>query len=223
MIERIVVGQMFTNAYIYSEWKKECIVIDPGGSAEEIIRQITLKNLTPRGIACTHGHLDHVAAVGQLKFYYEEKGAKVPVAIHSLDKHYLGKTAKRAHKQSFRNLGILDPDLFDSFFSPLPEPDIILEEGKKIFDSDLTVIHTPGHTKGGVSFYSEKQNILFSGDTLFFEGIGRTDLPEGDGKILFDSIKNKLYSLPELTRVFPGHGPDTTLEREMRHNPFVSG
>ena len=223
MVERIVVGQMYTNAYIYSDWKKECILVDPGDDGEEIIRHLTLKNLTPRGIAFTHGHLDHIAGTAIILEFYREKDVTIPLAIHSEDQRYLGKRAKKIHQKNFRDLGLQGTDLFESLFSPVPDPDILLDEGDFLFDSDLVTVFTPGHTRGSVSFYSEKQGVLFSGDTLFFEGIGRTDLPEGDSEAIITSIKEKLYVLPPLTRVFPGHGPDTVLEREIKHNPFVSG
>jgi len=221
MVERIVVGSMYTNAYIYSEWKKECILIDPGDDHEEIIRHLTLKNLVPRGIALTHGHLDHISAISPIQDYFAEKEIKLPIAVHKKDKQFLGKNAEQVHRKNFNDLGLNDDTLFNSIFTDLPPADIFLDEGDYIFDSDLVVIHTPGHTAGSLCFYSESQGILFSGDTLFFEGIGRTDLPEGNMEKILSSIKKKLFTLPELTRIFPGHGPDTTLEREIRHNPFV--
>ncbi|HKK64272.1 MAG TPA: MBL fold metallo-hydrolase, partial [Clostridia bacterium] len=111
--------------------------------------------------------------------------------------------------------------LFHSFLENLPEADVLLEEEQFILDTDLQVIHTPGHTPGGISIYSESDLILFSGDTLFFEGVGRTDLPGGDSDQLRSSILDKLFTLPDETRVFPGHGPFTTIEREKNHNPFL--
>ena len=110
---------------------------------------------------------------------------------------------------------------FESMFQEIPAADTILQEHDSVFDSDLTVIHTPGHTRGSICLYSEKKNILFTGDTLFCEGIGRSDLPGGDAKTLTSSILKKLYTLPPETRIFPGHGPQSTLEREMNYNPFV--
>jgi glyoxylase-like metal-dependent hydrolase (beta-lactamase superfamily II) len=90
-----------------------------------------------------------------------------------------------------------------------------------VFESDLRVIHTPGHTKGSISLYSLSQGVLFSGDTLFFEGIGRTDTRDGDAKAILSSIQKKLITLPPETRVFPGHGPFTTIEREIKNNPYI--
>lgn len=221
MVERIIVGLMYTNAYIFQTGQKRCLVIDPGGDVDKIISSLDLKNLRPDGIICTHGHLDHVAAVGLLRQHYAEKGVEIPVAVHEYDKHYLGKSGEQAHRKSLQELGLGGEELFQTLFSPLPEPDLFLKEGDGVFDSELTVLHTPGHTPGSVSLYCESQNLLFSGDTLFFEGVGRTDLPEGDTNQLLSSIREKLFTLPEVTRVFPGHGPDTSLEREIHHNPFL--
>jgi glyoxylase-like metal-dependent hydrolase (beta-lactamase superfamily II) len=123
--------------------------------------------------------------------------------------------------QDISMLGVEFHSLFHGFLQNLPQYDYLLEEGDTILDTDLTVIHTPGHTPGGISIYSESDLILFSGDTLFFEGVGRTDLPGGNTDLLLQSIREKLFSLPEDTRVFPGHGPYTTIEREKNHNPFL--
>jgi glyoxylase-like metal-dependent hydrolase (beta-lactamase superfamily II) len=221
MIERIIVGLMYTNAYIFQTGQKTCLIVDPGADTEKIISSLTLKNLKPQGIICTHGHLDHVSAIGGLTEHYREQGIDMQVAIHEDDKHYLGATAEKAHRDSLMELGLGGEEYFNALFSPLPEPSVFLKEGEHVFDSELIPIHTPGHTMGSVSLYCESQNLVFSGDTLFFEGIGRTDLNDGDGELLIKSIKEKLFTLPENTRIFPGHGPDTTLEREINHNPFL--
>ncbi|SRR6056297_357332 len=221
MVDRIVAGLLNTNTYLFSHWKKGCIVIDPAGNVEEIISHIETKNFTPLAIICTHGHFDHIAAIGQLRNYYKEKDVELPIYIHTLDSKYLGKSGTERHLQDLSQLGAEFHSLFHSFLQNLPEADELLEEGDYILDTDLQVIHTPGHTAGGISIYSESDQILFSGDTLFFEGIGRTDLPGGDAEQLRNSILDKLFALPEDTRVFPGHGPFTTLEREKNHNPFL--
>ncbi|MBN2510174.1 MAG: MBL fold metallo-hydrolase [Spirochaetales bacterium] len=222
MVERIVVGQMSTNSYIYSEWRKECIVIDPGGDFEKILSHMAIKNLKPRGIVCTHGHLDHISAAGAIARHYESEELHVPVAIHEKDREYLGKKAEKAHLKSFSGLTSGPEEIFSVFGDDFANADIILEEGDTVFDSTLTVIHTPGHTQGSICLYSESMGVLFSGDTLFFEGVGRTDLHKGDSRALLKSIREKLFTLPEETRVFPGHGPNTTLEREIKNNPFVN-
>jgi glyoxylase-like metal-dependent hydrolase (beta-lactamase superfamily II) len=106
-------------------------------------------------------------------------------------------------------------------FEATPEPDILLKEGDDVFKSGLKVIETPGHTLGSISLYCKKEAILFTGDTLFFEGIGRADLPGGNEKALVKSLREKLMVLPHETNVYPGHGPVTTLEREIKGNPYL--
>lgn len=221
MVERIIIEPFSVNTYIFSEWKKECILIDPGGEPEKIIEQMVEKNLKPRGIVCTHGHLDHIGAILHLKDYYLNKGILLKVAVHKDDSIFFGPDAKGIHLKSLKGI---PEELFDKLNIPLhsiPAVDILLKEGDTLFDSQLTVIHTPGHTPGSISLYCEPQKFLFSGDTLFFESVGRSDLPGGDGGILIESIKNKLFTLPDDTRIMPGHGPLTTIEREKKNNPFL--
>jgi len=221
MIERIVTGLMRTNTYLFSAWKKECILIDPGGDADIIIKHMNVKNLTPRGIICTHGHLDHIAAAGAVKDHFLGKGIMLKIAVHESDSHYFGDEAKTEHLKNMENLGPDAVNYVNQVFTPIPEADILLKDQDSVFDSDLKVYHTPGHTSGGICLYSESQSLLFSGDTLFFEGIGRTDLPDSDYERLILSLKESIYKLPESTRVFPGHGPYTSLEREIMNNPFT--
>jgi glyoxylase-like metal-dependent hydrolase (beta-lactamase superfamily II) len=109
---------------------------------------------------------------------------------------------------------------FGSGFPGLPKADVRLRAGERVFNMDIVVLETPGHTPGSVCFYSEKEGILFSGDTVFFDGVGRTDLPGGNEKKLRESIEKSIMTLPPETRVFPGHGPFTTIERERRGNAF---
>jgi len=221
MVDRIVTGFLNTNTYLFSHWKKGCIIIDPAGSTEEIISHIEVKNFRPLAIICTHGHFDHIAGIPQLKEHYQQEGIEIPVYIHAQDSDYLSPAGYERHLRDISNLGVEFHSLFHGFLNNPPMYDHLLEEGDTILDTDLTVIHTPGHTPGGISIYSEADQLLFSGDALFFEGIGRTDLPGGNGELLLQSIRDKLFQLPEETRVFPGHGPYTTIEREKNHNPFI--
>ena len=221
MIERLIVGPMGTNAYIYSNGKKGCIVIDPGGDPEKIAANINMLKLVPSGIVLTHGHFDHTGGVQGLIAIYGTDNIQVPVAIHAGDRHYLGKKAGKTNLQTLTDLGVGEPEEFLPFFDNLPEADIILKEGDEVFDTGLVVLETPGHTKGGICLYSEKDGILFSGDSLFFMGIGRTDLPGASEKTLLDALRSKILTLPPQTRVFPGHGLDTTIERELVGNPFL--
>ena len=222
MVDRIVVGVFNTNSFLFSEWKKECIIIDPGSDASKIISNMSQKNLTPRGIVCTHGHIDHIAAIREIQTHFAEQDIIVPLAVHKKDLHYFGPEAGKVHTDSISGISIELLLNLNIEINSVPAVDIILSQGDTLFGSDLTVIHTPGHSPGGISLYSESQSFLFSGDTLFFEGIGRTDLPGGNAEILMKSIQKKLLNLPGDTRVFPGHGPFSTIEREREHNPFVT-
>jgi hydroxyacylglutathione hydrolase len=221
MVERVVVGALKTNCYIYSSAKKECVIIDPGGDPEGVAARVDVLNMVPVGIVLTHGHLDHVAAVGLLKVSYAARGYPLAVAIHPADRKFLGAKAADAHRTSLESLDLIDAAIFGDEFPPLPKADTVLKDGGRVLGMDLEVIETPGHTPGSVCLWSSKEGILFSGDTLFFDGVGRTDLAGGDEKKLRTSIQQRLMVLPPETRVFPGHGPFTTIEREKKTNPFM--
>jgi hydroxyacylglutathione hydrolase len=220
MVERVVVGPWKTNCYIYSSTKKECIVIDPGGSEAEIASRVDVLNMVPVGIALTHGHVDHLAALGKLRDSYAARGYKLPIAINSADRRFLGTGGRETHRENLEFLGLDEMSFFGVDTDELPRADVRLKEGDRVFDMDLIVLETPGHTPGSVCFYAEKEGILFSGDTLFFDGVGRSDLPGGSEKKLKESIQKKIAVLPPETRVFPGHGPFTTVEREKRGNAY---
>lgn len=222
MVERIIVGYLNTNCYLYSRWKKACIIIDPGGDPDVIISHMRSKNLKPLGIVLTHGHLDHISALGAIIRHFTDLDIPLKIAAHQEDSHYFGFSAKQVHEENFSSMGPQGISLFEEMFRPVPDLDIVLKEGDTVFDSDLKVIHTPGHTPGGISLYSEESGMLFSGDTLFFEGVGRTDMSGGDHTALLSSIQDKLLALPDTTRVFPGHGPLTSIERERGYNPHIA-
>jgi hydroxyacylglutathione hydrolase len=220
MVERVVVGPWKTNCYIYSSAKKECIVIDPGGSEQEIEARVDVLNMVPVGIALTHGHVDHLAGLARLRASYASRGYKLPIAVHQADRRFLGTGGREIHRESLEFLGLDELSFFGVSPDELPRADVKLAEGDRVFNMDIIVMETPGHTPGSVCFYSEKEGILFSGDTLFFDGVGRTDLPGGSEKKLRESIQKKIAVLPPEVRVFPGHGPFTTVEREKRGNSY---
>lgn len=203
-IKRIQAGIYAVNCYIiYSEDEREAVIIDPGGDYELIIKEIKNNELLVKAIILTHGHGDHIGAVTGLKMHFN-----VPVMIHKEDREMvkdydLNLSGKMA-------MGAI------SF-----EPDILLKDGDMIeFGSAyLKVIHTPGHTKGGICLYYP--GILITGDTLFEGSIGRTDLHGGDYDILIKSIKNKLLHLPVDTIIYPGHGNTSSLKNEKTTNPFL--
>jgi glyoxylase-like metal-dependent hydrolase (beta-lactamase superfamily II) len=200
--ELIIVGSLETNCYlVYDEGTLECAVIDPGAEPEKIIPAIAELGLRPVVILNTHGHVDHVGANSDIKERFH-----VPLWIHSLDKPLLD-VMKGSELSLF--LGAKDS----------PPPDKFLKDREiiSIGKISLKVVHTPGHTPGSVGFYGH--GILFSGDTLFSGGVGRTDLPGGSRKDLEKSIRIRIQTLPAETVVLPGHGPMTTVGQEIVANP----
>ena len=223
-IDCISVGELETNCWLYSLEDGAggpCIVIDPGDEASLIISCLKKINRVPRYIFLTHGHFDHVAALpGLLKAFEEGVFGEAPVpkvGIHRLDAHYLGKDALSVHRNSFSAVGG-SPAYIDALWKPLPEADILFEEGDNA--GPFRILHIPGHTQGSVGFYDEKAGVLFSGDTLFKRNWGRTDLPGGSEGLIRKSLK-RLLSLEGKTLVCSGHGPVTTIKDELQ-NPEMA-
>ncbi|MFO8085718.1 MAG: MBL fold metallo-hydrolase [Desulfobacterales bacterium] len=204
IIEFMPVGPIMANCYIIGcEETKEAVVIDPGEDAEKILRKLDDLELNVKYIINTHGHFDHVGANSKIK---EVKGAQL--LIHAQDAPMLDQLSQAAASFGLRSENSPPPD------KTVDEGDII-----KFGNISLKVIHTPGHSPGGISLYTK--GYVFVGDTLFQGSIGRTDLPGGNFNTLKKSIQSKLFTLEDDTRVFTGHGPETTIGREKRYNPFV--
>ena len=206
------VGEFATNCWIFpledsSPEPGACIIIDPGDDADLIIGHLQKLELCPKYILLSHGHFDHLGALSELV-----KVFPAIIAIHKDDSSYLGKQAGDLHKQVVKTA--LGGDFFQEKFGPLPEPGMLLSEGDVL--GPFKVIHLPGHTPGSIAFYDEKAKILFSGDTLFYSGYGRTDLPGGDWNELEKSLK-RLFSMDGDIKVYPGHGPETTIGQEAKH------
>lgn len=204
ILQKLCVGELSTNCYILGDEKtNQGVVIDPGGDFDLIDENIEKLNLKIKYIILTHGHIDHIKALVPLK-----KKTKAKVLIHKEDLAILSDPTY--------NLSQFIGE--DSSFS---EPDLLLKDGDTIEfgKKKLLVLHTPGHTPGSISLYTD--NLLFTGDTLFCEGIGRTDLPGASCENLFSSIKQKLFTKPDDTEVFPGHGPSTTIGWEKKNNPWI--
>jgi glyoxylase-like metal-dependent hydrolase (beta-lactamase superfamily II) len=200
-----VVGPLACNCYIVGDPDtKQAIVIDPGGDANDLARDIAERGLTITAIVATHAHFDHVIAAEALR-----SSTSAPFYLHADDKPILSWMQESGRMF----LGIELP--------PPPEIDSAPGEGDVLVAgaAELQVIHTPGHSPGSISLVGD--GALFSGDTLFAESIGRTDLPGGDAAALVRAVRGKLFALPEDLPVYPGHGPATTLEHERRFNPFV--
>lgn len=203
------VGSILTNCYIIGcEETREAAVIDPGGDAGRIIKTIEKNNLKVTHIINTHGHIDHIGANKRLK---EETGAEL--IIHENDAPMLTSAG--------RNLSLLSGSVVSG-----PAADRLVKEGDTIKVGntvEFKVLHTPGHTPGGMSLVLKvgDKTLLFVGDTLFNSSIGRTDFPGGSYKQLIDSIKEKLMVYSDDTLVYSGHGPHTTIGFERRNNPFL--
>ena len=221
MVERIIVGPLYTNAYVVSTGKKECMIIDPGADAELLLSRLEILNVVPTSIVFTHGHLDHTSAAQAILDHYSDRVEKIEVGIHRSDRAYLPPKGEQTNKELFKALGPEAVDAFKHFYTALPKPTFFLKDGDQVLDTDFVTLHTPGHSQGSCCLYSEERNALFSGDTLFFKAIGRTDVVGGDLNKLTKSIRKTLFELPPETRLFPGHGPNSTLEREIANNDFT--
>lgn len=222
LIDRVIVGAMFTNAYIVSTGKKECILIDPGAETETLIARLEAMNLLPQAIVFTHGHIDHTSAARGIVDYYAGRGHHVPVGIHKGDAPFIGEHASARNHELFAPLGDAALRALETFDTRIPEPEFFYAEGEALLETDFIVMHTPGHSAGSVCLYSEQRQAVFSGDTLFFNTIGRSDFPEASREDIESAVTARLFELPPETRVFPGHGPLTSIEREIMNNPMVS-
>jgi glyoxylase-like metal-dependent hydrolase (beta-lactamase superfamily II) len=203
--EIVVVGALETNCYlVYDEESRACAVIDPGAEPRKIFAAVADLELKPALILNTHGHIDHIGANRDMKEKYG-----IPIYLHSSDATMLKVTE---HVELSLLLGARDS----------PSPDRLLVDGDEIpvGEESLRVIHTPGHTPGSVGFLADR--FLYSGDTLFCGGVGRTDLEGGSWKDLEKSIRERILVLPGETVVLPGHGPWTTVEQEKLSNPFFT-
>jgi hydroxyacylglutathione hydrolase len=199
-------GPIATNCYIIGDEKtREAVVVDPGGDVDRILLILSQHELTVKYIINTHSHFDHIGGNAEL---HRVTGA--PILIHSTEKQMLSAMSSMA-----QGFGINS--------EPSPAADGTLEEGDviKVGEIEMKVIHTPGHSPGGISLVIEGKKMVLVGDTLFQFSIGRTDFPGASHKTLINSIKTKLVPLGDDYEVYPGHGPPTTIGRERKVNPFL--
>lgn len=206
-IEIIPVTAFQQNCSLIWDDEKNAAIIDPGGEAQKLIKRIEELELNLQAILLTHGHLDHVGAAPQLKAHF---GVEI-IGPHHADEYWF-----QALPQQSRQFGLFE---IDSFL-----PDRWLDQDGEILavaGYQFEVKHLPGHTLGHVGFVEHSQKVIFSGDVLFKQSIGRTDFPGGNHEELLHSIRSKLYTLPDDMIVIAGHGPATTIGQEKAHNPFV--
>ena len=207
-LKTVVVGPFEVNCYLYWDGaSKDAVILDPGGDENLIFEALDRVGVTPQAILLTHGHIDHIAAVGAVK----EK-LQIPL--------YVG--------QPDQTLLVNPSDFVSTFYSkPVHSPPadfLVTDEQLLTFGTiALRVLATPGHTLGGVCYLDERQGALFCGDTLFYGSVGRTDLPGGSYDQLLESIRAKILTLPDEIVCLPGHGPKTTIGAERNNNPFLKG
>jgi len=206
MIQKgLTVGLLEVNCYILGdEETREAVVIDPGGDEDEILDVLNYHKFQLKLIIDTHGHFDHVDANQPLK---EATGAKI--AIHEADARMLAQPSAEAMFFTGNRLRLSQPDIL------LKENDVLTFGNYR-----LKVLHTPGHTPGGISLLLEDHTYVYVGDLLFAGSIGRTDFPGGDFDALINAVRTKIFPLGDNYIVYPGHGPVTTVGQERKYNPF---
>ena len=205
-IEKFVTVIISTNCYIVTnEETKETVIVDPANLSKAMIGYIEEEELVIKAILLTHAHFDHIMGIDKVIDRYGE----MPVYVEESDLELL-------HTPSMN-----ESTVYTNGYS-YPGGDVIHDgDVLHLIGEDFRVIHTPGHTQGGVCYYVEKEGVLFSGDTVFYGSVGRTDFPGGSTADIVRSLHKLVDSLPEETEVFPGHDASTTIGYEKRYNPFV--
>jgi len=208
-IDRLVLGEFQTNAYVVrtDDSAGDCLVVDAGLDSTDLLQFLQDRDLTPAALVLTHGHADHIVGCEGLRRQFPE----MKIYIHKLDADMLADP--EGNLSAFTGAA----------FTTAPAH-VLLDDGDNVEAAGirLEVRHTPGHTPGGICLYAPEAAVVFVGDTLFADSVGRTDFPGGSMDQLIASIRDKLLDLPENTAVYPGHGMRTSIGREKRSNPFLT-
>jgi len=207
-IDRFILGDFETNCYVVraDESAADCLIIDIGFTPDELVGSLVEKKRNPVAVILTHGHADHIVGLDAVRRQFPQ----IKVYIHELDAPMLA--------DANANLSAL----IEGAYAAEPA-DVLLRDGDIVEEAGIRfeVLHTPGHTPGGICLYARQEGLVFVGDTLFADSVGRADFPGGDMGQLIRSIRNKLLTLPDSTVAYPGHGSRTTIGRERRANPFL--
>ena len=204
-LQKCILGPVYTNCYLLKNKETgELIIVDPADCPEKIEMKISRMNGKPVAILLTHGHFDHILAAQAVKEKYN-----IPIYACHQEEEMLREPSINMTVHYGQGCSIV-PDVF------LEDLDVI-----RLAGFSVQMIHTPGHTKGSCCYYLPEEEVLFSGDTLFAQSVGRTDFPTGSGADMQASVKRLLKELPETTRVCPGHNEETTIGYEKRYNPFA--
>ncbi|MEX0774783.1 MAG: MBL fold metallo-hydrolase [Phycisphaeraceae bacterium] len=204
-VQTFCIGPWQTNCYVVSRGE-HCWIVDAGYEPEPMIQHIRDHELTPKHVVLTHAHLDHIAGLHAIRGVWPE----LPILIHEAERDFLGDPA--LNLSGFLDEAVVAPAATD-----------VLHHGQTLtLDGiEFQILHTPGHSPGGITLHQAQAGIALVGDTLFAGSIGRYDFPTSDGPLLLRSITEQLMTLPDNTRVLPGHGPQTTIGQERLHNPFL--
>lgn len=203
---KCILGSVYTNCYfLKNKATGEVLIVDPADEAEKIFEKLKEISGTPKAILLTHGHFDHIQAVEEVRKQYH-----IPVYAQREEEKMLLDSSLNLSGNCGRIVCSIEADIF------LTDLEVFEAAGFSV-----QVIHTPGHTEGSCCYYIEEENLLFSGDTLFYGSVGRTDLPGGSMGEIVRSLHKLVDSLPEETEVYPGHDTSTTIGYEKRYNPFV--
>lgn len=208
-VQTFALGEWMTNCYVLAHSQtpgSPCLIVDAGFEPQPLIDFIRQKQWKPQQVVLTHAHLDHIAGLHVLRGAWPD----LPILVHKEEQDYL--------TEPMLNLSaMIDEPII------APEPTGLLEQGQRLELDGQTfeVRHTPGHSPGGIALYQPQAGIALVGDALFAGSVGRSDFPTSDGQILFHSIQRQLLSLPDATKVYPGHGPATTIGQERQSNPYL--